>query len=85
MLNIGAQWTIVVLVAVMAVGAAGALTATVPVEWVIGYIGWRALFAWLSVTSALCAAVLFFVVTDNKSAHPKESLGGGHARPCRRL
>ncbi|TDI42380.1 MAG: MFS transporter [Acidobacteria bacterium] len=60
---------------VMAVGAAGALTATVPVEWAIGTIGWRALFSWLSVATVLCAAVLFFVVTDNKSAHPKESLG----------
>ena len=60
---------------VMAVGALGALTATVPVEWAIGYIGWRALFTWLSAVSVLCAAVLFFVVTDKKSAHPKESLG----------
>ena len=60
---------------VMAVGATGALTATVPVEWAIGYIGWRALFTWLSAATVLCAAVLFFVVTDNKSVHPKESLG----------
>ena len=60
---------------VMAVGAAGALTATVPVQWAIGHIGWRALFVGLSALTVLCAAVLFFVVTDDKSAHPKESLG----------
>ncbi len=60
---------------VMAVGATGALTATVPVEWAIGHIGWRALFTWLSAATVLCAAVLFFVVTDKKSVHPKESLG----------
>ena len=58
-----------------AVGATGALTATVPVEWAIGHIGWRALFTWLSAATVLCAAVLFFVVTDKKSVHPKESLG----------
>jgi len=52
--------------AVMSIGAAGALTATVPVEWAAASIGWRPLFLGLAVATLVGAAGLFTVVPEKK-------------------
>jgi predicted MFS family arabinose efflux permease len=44
----------------MAVGAAGSMTATAPVEWTIGLLGWRPLFVILSLL-AMVAIVLLWI------------------------
>jgi MFS family permease len=49
-------------------GALGAVTATAPAEWLLAIIGWRGLFEWLAVATALCALVIFVVVPDRASA-----------------
>jgi MFS family permease len=49
-------------------GALGAVTATAPAEWLLAIIGWRGLFEWLAVVTALCALVIFAVVPERASA-----------------
>jgi MFS family permease len=39
-------------------GTMGAVTATIPAEWLIGLIGWRALFALLASATAACAVAI---------------------------
>jgi MFS family permease len=60
--------------AVMAVGAAGALTATVPVEWAVAAIGWRQLFLVLALAALGCAAFIFKAVADAPRARDAERL-----------
>jgi MFS family permease len=45
-------------------GAMGALTATLPADFLIGSIGWRAFFELLAIVSAGCALVIYFVVPE---------------------
>lgn len=45
-------------------GALGALTATLPAEFLLVSIGWRALFELLAIASAGCALVIYLVVPD---------------------
>lgn len=59
---------------VMAVGAAGALTATVPVEWAAASMGWRSLFQVLAFAAFACAVVIFTSVPDKPRAHDAEPL-----------
>jgi len=59
---------------VMAVGAAGALTATVPVEWAAASIGWRSLFLVLAFAALACAVVIFASVPEKTRAHDAERL-----------
>jgi predicted MFS family arabinose efflux permease len=59
---------------VMAVGAAGALTATVPVEWAAASIGWRNLFLVLAFAAVLCAVVIFSSVPEKTRARDAERL-----------
>ena len=59
---------------VMAVGAAGALTATVPVEWAAASIGWRNLFHVLAIAAIACAAILFASVPEKTRAQNAERL-----------
>lgn len=54
--------------AVMAVGAAGALTATVPVEWAVSLFGWRRLFVGLAGATLVSAAFLFVAVPEKPRA-----------------
>ncbi|HXV64202.1 MAG TPA: MFS transporter [Vicinamibacteria bacterium] len=49
---------------VMAVGASGALTATTPVEWAVGAVGWRALFRGIGGVTIACALFLFWAVPE---------------------
>ncbi len=59
---------------VMAAGAMGALAATTPVEWAIGFIGWRSLFVILTGLT-LAVGVFLFVSSPDPTARSKESLG----------
>ena len=55
----------------LAVGGIGGMSATAPVEAMLGTIGWRALFYGLAVLSLLAAAFIFTAV-------PEKSLPGKH-------
>ena len=48
-------------------GALGAVTATTPSEWLLGWIGWRDLFEWLSVATMIAAAVVYLLVPEAPS------------------
>lgn len=49
----------------LTVGALGAVTATVPTEWLLPLIGWRGLFLVLAPATALCAMGIYFVVPES--------------------
>ncbi len=49
---------------ILAIGALGAMAATVPVEALAGAAGWRAVFYVLAACCALVAALIFFVVPE---------------------
>ncbi len=59
----------------MAAGGFGALSATLPVEWVLKFTDWRGLFQILALFSIVIAVIIFFVVPEKESpAKPPESL-----------
>ncbi|MCG8429138.1 MAG: MFS transporter [Chromatiales bacterium] len=65
---------------IMAAGGLGALTATAPVQYALGFTDWRGIFTILSVLMALCALLIFTLVPDHPdTARPntanKASLG----------
>jgi MFS family permease len=62
-------------------GALGAVTATVPAEYLMSSIGWRGLFEYLSIGSAGCALAVFLVVP--KAASSPKMLGEGTAHGLR--
>jgi MFS family permease len=49
-------------------GALGALTATLPAEFLLVSVGWRALFELLAIASAGCALVIYLVVPERPTA-----------------
>ena len=49
-------------------GALGALTATLPAEFLLVSVGWRALFELLAIASAGCALVIYLVVPEMPAA-----------------
>jgi MFS family permease len=49
-------------------GALGALTATLPAEFLLVSVGWRALFELLAIASAGCALVIYLVVPGMPAA-----------------
>ena len=49
-------------------GALGALTATLPAEFLLVSVGWRGLFEVLAIASAGCALVIYLVVPDMPAA-----------------
>lgn len=57
----------------LVMGALGALTATVPVQWAMAYIGWRGVFA---ATSALLAlsSVAIYTLVPREPARPAQPL-----------
>ena len=57
----------------MAAGGLGALTATAPVEAILGITDWRGLFFMLSVLTLVVAAIVFWVV-------PEKDPGGEHLK-----
>ena len=46
----------------MLLGALGLLVATVPMEYAVQAIGWRAVFWWLAAVTAIVAAIIFLIV-----------------------
>ncbi|MGD8430443.1 MAG: MFS transporter [Ectothiorhodospiraceae bacterium] len=64
----------------LAVGGTGALAATAPVEWYLGFADWRSLFIGLAVGTAVVAAALVTVVPEHEEepAHltVRSQLGG---------
>lgn len=46
-------------------GATGALAATVPVQWALGFTGWREIFFGLAAITLLVATALWLVVPDH--------------------
>ena len=48
----------------LGIGGLGGLSATAPVEMLLGPLGWRALFYALALASAAAAALIFFVVPE---------------------
>jgi predicted MFS family arabinose efflux permease len=58
----------------IAVGGIGGLTATAPVEALLGPFGWRALFYGLAVLSALAALLIATIVPEKKLPSQGESL-----------
>ena len=53
---------------VMAVGSAGAIAATVPVEWALRLFDWRQLFLLLSLLTLTMAIVIFCLAPEKKSS-----------------
>ncbi len=51
-------------------GAMGALTATLPADFLIGWVGWRGLFELLAIASAGCAFVIYLVVPEPPAVTP---------------
>ena len=45
-------------------GALGAVTATVPSEWLLASIGWRGLFEWLAMATTAAAAAVYLLVPE---------------------
>lgn len=59
---------------IMSAGALGALTASVPVEWVLPLIGWRGVFWCVAVVAGVVAALIFFTTPDKEEAGHGEDL-----------
>jgi predicted MFS family arabinose efflux permease len=59
----------------IAVGGIGGLTATAPVEALLGPLGWRALFYGLAALSALAALLIATIVPDKKLPGGSDSVG----------
>jgi len=57
----------------LAVGATGALAATAPVEWILGFTDWRALFWGLAAFTGVIALTVYGVVPE----HPEPPLHVG--------
>ncbi|MCG8564414.1 MAG: MFS transporter, partial [Desulfobacterales bacterium] len=58
----------------MAAGGLGALTASTPVEWALGYTDWRGVFTILAVLSFLAGLAVFFLVPERKTETKTEDL-----------
>ena len=58
----------------MTSGGLGALSATAPVEFLLGIIGWRSVFLILAVVTLAVALIVFLAVPDKKSRQPPDSL-----------
>src|SRR6185503_17964870 len=59
----------------LAIGGIGGLSATAPVEALLGPLGWRALFYCVSALSVIAAALIFLVVPEKPLPGKVESLG----------
>jgi predicted MFS family arabinose efflux permease len=59
----------------LAAGGIGGLTATAPVEALLGPLGWRALFVGLAAMSVAAAALIFLVVPEKRLPGAGQALG----------
>jgi predicted MFS family arabinose efflux permease len=60
----------------LAAGGFGALSATLPVEYALGYTDWRGVFMLLACLSALVAAAIFWGVPEKRQEAPAIRLAG---------
>jgi MFS family permease len=60
-------------------GAMGALTATLPADFLIASIGWRGLFELLAMVSAGCALVIYLVIPETPGAASVEGSTADHS------
>jgi sugar phosphate permease len=58
----------------MAAGGLGAMAASAPLEWVLGFTDWRGAFAGLAVLTGLAALAVALVVPERGEARAPESL-----------
>ena len=58
----------------MTSGGLGALSATAPIEFLLGIMDWRSVFVLLALATLAVALVVFFVVPDKTEAQPPDSL-----------
>ena len=58
----------------MTSGGLGALSATAPVEFLLGLVGWRAVSLILALVTLAVALIVFLVVPDKKETKPPDSL-----------
>jgi MFS family permease len=58
----------------LAIGGVGGLSATAPVEALLGPLGWRALFFGVSALSVIAAALIFFIVPEKPLPGSGDSL-----------
>ncbi len=56
-------------------GSLGAVTATVPTDWLLNFIGWRSLFEVLTIATVVIAGLVYFVVPERLSAKNSVSPG----------
>jgi len=64
-------------------GALGAVTATLPVEFLLVSVGWRVLFELLAIVSAGCALVIYLVVPEVSATVP--GAGGPNANSLKTI
>ena len=58
----------------MTSGGLGALSATAPIEFLLGIMDWRSVFVLLALATPVVALVVFYVVADKTEAQPHDSL-----------
>jgi predicted MFS family arabinose efflux permease len=68
----------------VAFGSFGALSATVPVEWLLGFVDWRTIFALLAIATVAVVAMTLFLVPE-KDGQGASPAGGGLAAQLRDL
>ncbi|NLO78867.1 MAG: MFS transporter [Xanthomonadaceae bacterium] len=61
--------------ALLAVGGLGAISATAPVEWLLGSFDWRTLFLGLATLTALVALWIFAAVPEHEAESSRQGLG----------
>lgn len=59
----------------MAAGGLGALAATVPVQWLLPWAGWRGIFFGLTLCTVVVAALVFFLVPEKEQQAAGEPFG----------
>lgn len=59
----------------LAMGGLGAIAATAPVEWALGFTDWRGLFLGLAAATLLVAALIFLIVPERRDAPAAGGLG----------
>src|SRR5258708_35796214 len=57
-------------------GSRGAVTATMPTDWLLNLIGWRDLFGLLTIMTVVTAGLIYFVVPERGEV-PKSSASSG--------
>jgi MFS family permease len=57
------------------IGALGVVSATVPAEWMLQFVGWRTLFALLAALTLVCSGAIFAFVPEQDRTSEARSMG----------